>query len=124
MCPFARKRSLLFASLTLAPCSAAFEPVAMMDAVELEMPHSGGRVLLTGLLCSRGSSGRLPAATADLPVLAASPPRTFEARPWIAVHEPPKESSRDGSLLGRDFLGLAAGLVREGYLLGIAGDPD
>ena len=66
----------------------------------------------------------MPAATPDLPFLAPSPPRTFDARPWIAVHEPPKESSRDGSFLGRDLLGLSAGFVCEGYLLGIAGDPD
>lgn len=95
----------------------------MMDAAELEMPQPGERVPSTALLC-REAAGRLPAATPDLPFLGTSPPKTFDARPWIAVHEPPKESSRDGSFLGRDLLGLSAGLVREGYLLGIAGDPD
>ena len=94
-----------------------------MDAIELETPQSGGCVLLAALVY-RGTTGRLPAATPDLPFLATSPPRTFDARPWIAVHEPPKESSKDGSFLCRDLLGLSAGLVREGYLLGIAGDPD
>jgi hypothetical protein len=94
-----------------------------MDAAEVEMPQSGGCVLLTAILC-RGAAGRLPAATTDLLFLAMSPPKTFDARPWIAVHEPPKESSREGSFLGSDLLGLSAGLVREGYLLGIAGDPD
>jgi hypothetical protein len=95
----------------------------MMDAAELEIPQSDVRVLSTALLC-KGVAGRLPAATPDLPFLDTSPPRTFDARPWIAVHEPPKESSRDDSFLGRDFFGLSAGLVREGYLLGIAGEPD
>jgi len=101
-----------------------------MDAAELEMPQSDAGALLTALLC-REAAGRLPAETSDLPVLAASAPRTFEARFWIAVHESPKEPSRDAdpasvitSFLGRDLLDLSAGLVREGCLLGIAGDPD
>jgi len=105
-------------------------PAAIIDAVLLDTPQLAGDPE-DDLARPADTAATLafPAATLPPLLLPVSAPSTFDARPCSADQLPPKEPSRldgDGDFTGTAAaaagLGLSAGLVRDGWRLGIAGE--
>jgi len=102
-------------------------PAAIIDAALLETPQVAGDPDDDRARPADTTAALLfPAATPPLPP-AASDPSTFDAKPCRAVQLPPKEPSKleeDGDFDGVPAagLGLSAGLVREGWRFGMAGE--
>ena len=122
----ALSKSFLLASLTCEPLSSLL-PAAIIEAALLETPQFAGDPD-DDLARPPGTTAALLFPTATPLVLpAASEPSTLDAKPCSAVQLPPKEPSKleeDGGFNGVPAagLGLSAGLVREGWRFGIAGE--